>query len=195
MSAAGRHLHLQFADRGQLYGERAVAHPAATREFERSTISPRYVELTQGQHQTDIDFGYAPPPTLSCVAATPGQSGPRTARAWWRRAAGALHLLDHSAVCPGLTLNASTGAITGTPTTAGPFAFTAKVVDARTAPPARRRAQQLRHHDRAGPAGALVRRGDHGSGRGRVQLEPGGDGRRWCRPTPTRFSPGVCRPG
>ena len=30
---------------------------------------------------------------------------------------------------PGLTLNASTGAITGTPTTAGTYSYTAKVTD------------------------------------------------------------------
>ncbi len=34
---------------------------------------------------------------------------------------------------PGLTLNTATGVVSGTPTTAGPFNFTAKVVDATTA--------------------------------------------------------------
>lgn len=33
---------------------------------------------------------------------------------------------------PGLSLNAKTGAITGTPTTAGPYSYTAKVVDAKS---------------------------------------------------------------
>ena len=35
---------------------------------------------------------------------------------------------------PGLSLNSSTGAITGTPTTAGPYSFTAKVTDSETTP-------------------------------------------------------------
>ncbi|MFZ0228272.1 MAG: putative Ig domain-containing protein, partial [Mycobacterium sp.] len=42
--------------------------------------------------------------------------------------------LSASTLPPGLSLNASTGAITGTPTTAGPYSFTVKVADSETVP-------------------------------------------------------------
>ncbi len=42
--------------------------------------------------------------------------------------------LSASTLPPGLSLNTSTGAITGTPTTAGPYSFTVKVTDSETSP-------------------------------------------------------------
>src|SRR4029450_686541 len=72
-------------------------------------------------------------PTLACVAATTGQVG--VAYSSSLVATGGIAPYTYSIIAGslplGLTLNASTGTITGTPTTAGPFAFTAQVVDAR----------------------------------------------------------------
>jgi len=72
-------------------------------------------------------------PALSCVAATTGQVG--VAYSSSLVATGGVGPYTYSIVsgslAPGLTLNPSTGAITGTPTTAGSFPFTAKVVDSR----------------------------------------------------------------
>src|SRR6185436_7853673 len=72
-------------------------------------------------------------PALSCVAATTGQVG--VAYSSSLVATGGVAPYTYSIVAgslpTGLTLNSSTGAITGTPTTAGSFPFTAKVVDSR----------------------------------------------------------------
>ena len=77
----------------------------------------------------------APPaPALSCVAATTGQVGVAYSSSLVASGGVAPYTPTRSclAVCAtGLTLNASTGAITGTPTAAGSFPFTAKVVDSR----------------------------------------------------------------
>ena len=70
------------------------------------------------------------PPTLTCPAST-GQVGVAYSSALV--ATGAVPPYTFSIISgslpPGLTLNPSTGAITGTPTTAGTFNFTAQVVD------------------------------------------------------------------
>src|SRR6185503_3118395 len=72
-------------------------------------------------------------PALSCVAATTGQVG--VAYSSSLVATGGVAPYTYSILSgslpTGLTLNASTGAITGTPTAAGSFPFTAKVVDSR----------------------------------------------------------------
>lgn len=70
--------------------------------------------------------------TLACVSATTGTVG--TAYSSSLAAAGGTpgytFSITAGALPSGLTLNATTGAITGTPTAAGAFNFTAKVVDA-----------------------------------------------------------------
>ncbi len=72
------------------------------------------------------------PPTLTCPTAT-GQVGAAYSSALV--AAGGVSPYTFSITAgslpAGLTLNSTTGAITGTPTTAGPFNFTAQVVDSR----------------------------------------------------------------
>ncbi len=79
-----------------------------------------------------IVYTFTPPPaiSLSCPAST-GQVGIPYVGALV--ATGGVPAYTFSitsgSLPPVLTLNPSTGAITGTPTTAGPFAFTAKVVD------------------------------------------------------------------
>ena len=87
--------------------------------------------------------------TADCVAATTGQVGVAYSSA----------IVPHGGTGPytfamasgslpaGLTLNTSSGVISGTPTTAGPFSFTVKVTDSTPGGSPRRR-PRLRHHDR-----------------------------------------------
>jgi uncharacterized Ntn-hydrolase superfamily protein len=73
------------------------------------------------------------PPALSCVAASTGQVG--VAYSSSLVATGGVgpytYAITTGSLPTGLTLNASTGAITGTPTAAGSFPFVAQVIDAR----------------------------------------------------------------
>lgn len=73
------------------------------------------------------------PVTLGCVSATTGTKG--TAYSSFLRAEGGTPGYTYSiisgALPGGLTLNPTTGAITGIPTTTGAFTFTAKVVDSK----------------------------------------------------------------
>ncbi|MGA3195469.1 MAG: Ig domain-containing protein, partial [Terriglobales bacterium] len=86
-----------------------------------------------GTNSTNCTIVIAPaPPTLACAGAT-GQVG--TAYGSSLVAGGGVppytFSITSGSLPPGLTLNSSTGAITGTPTTAGTFNFTAQVVDSR----------------------------------------------------------------
>jgi hypothetical protein len=73
------------------------------------------------------------PPALSCVAASTGQVG--VAYSSSLVATGGVgpytYAITTGSLPTGLTLNATTGAITGTPTAAGSFPFVAQVIDAR----------------------------------------------------------------
>jgi hypothetical protein len=79
-----------------------------------------------------IDFGFYPvqPITLTCPTGT-AQVGVAYSSMLVASGGQAPYTFSISAgsLPPGLTLNPTTGAITGTPTTAGAFSFTAKVVD------------------------------------------------------------------
>jgi subtilisin family serine protease len=93
------------------------------------------VEVTDALAQTDtqaLSIAVLPPPAIdttslpggslgSAYSATLQASGGTTPYAW---------SLASGSLPPGLTLGGGTGAVTGTPTSAGTFAFTARVADA-----------------------------------------------------------------
>ena len=84
-----------------------------------------------GQGDFNLDLtGCCPPPTLACASGS-GQVGVPYSSALV--ASGGTPPYTYSIIVgslpPGLTLNPVTGAITGTPTQAGSFAFVARVVD------------------------------------------------------------------
>jgi hypothetical protein len=98
-----------------------------------SNGSPAPVTLpTDSSKDETIDFGFfAPSPiTVQCAAST-GQVGQPYSSSF--AVTGGVSPFTFSLVTgslpPGLTLNPSTGALTGTPTTAGPFTFTIQVKD------------------------------------------------------------------
>ena len=83
-----------------------------------------------------VTIAAAPLLTLSCVSVTTGQVGLSYASSL--AASGGTPAYTYSissgSLPPGLTLNPTTGAITGTPTTAGNYAFTAQASDSAASP-------------------------------------------------------------
>ena len=93
-------------------------------------------DSTLGVHATATTVGCGitvAPPTLTalCAAATTGTVGTPYSSAITVTGGTAPYnfTVASGSLPPGLTLNATTGAITGTPTTAGPFSFTVTVTD------------------------------------------------------------------
>ena len=108
----------------------------------------------------------APPPlTASCAAATTGQVGVPYSSAITASGGTAPYTfaLNSGSLPGGLSLNPATGAITGTPTTAGAFTFTVKVTDS-TGGTALTYHAELLHHHRSASVDGFLRGGDHGSG-------------------------------
>jgi hypothetical protein len=100
-----------------------------------SSVSAGTVATSSGAAQ--VVYTYTPPPAivLACPASTGTVGTPYSSALV---ATGGVPAYTFSIITgslpPVLGLNASTGAITGTPTTAGPFAFTAQVVDSTGTP-------------------------------------------------------------
>src|SRR5664280_2641413 len=86
--------------------------------------------ITGGTTSSSCSIVVAPPVALTCAAAT-GQMGVayNSSLAATGGAGGYVFSIASGALPAGLTLNPSTGAITGTPTAYGTSSFTAKVVD------------------------------------------------------------------
>src|SRR5664280_1225377 len=98
-----------------------------------SSFTARVVDstgTTGGTTSSSCSIVIAPPIALTCAAAT-GQMGVayNSSLAATGGTGGYVFTIASGSLPAGLTLNASTGAITGTPTAYGTFTFTAKVVD------------------------------------------------------------------
>ncbi len=100
------------------------------------SFTVKVTDSTPGVHATtttsNCGITIAPPTiTAQCAAATTGMVGSPYSSAITVSGGTAPYTfaLASGALPTGLSLNASTGAITGTPTTAGPFSFTVKVTD------------------------------------------------------------------
>jgi len=98
-----------------------------------SNANPYTVTLAPGTFDATIDFGYWAPAAviLQCPANTTGVVGVPYSSALVATGGTGVYTfsITTGSLPPLLSLNTSTGAITGTPTTAGPYPFTAKVVD------------------------------------------------------------------
>jgi len=95
----------------------------------------KVVDKTNESATQSITVTYNPPPPLTITTAAMSNGAVGTGYNQTLVATGGLTPYTWSytgSLPPGLSLNASTGAITGTPTTAGTFSFTAKVTDSET---------------------------------------------------------------
>ena len=123
-------------------GDYTVTVPATAGALVLTTVGSRAVTLAPGEDKTGVDFGYAPPLTIACLTPATGQVGvPYSGSAV---ASGGVAPYTYAIVGTlpaGLTLNAATGEISGTPTATGSFSVT--VTDATARARARRRARAV----------------------------------------------------
>lgn len=111
-----------------------VSSTAAVNGENLETPSPLTVNLTAGQSSTGNNFGYVfPALTLACVTNSDqvGVAYSSSLVAAGGTGVGYTYSISAGSLPGGLTLNPTSGALTGTPTAAGSFSFTAKVVDSR----------------------------------------------------------------
>jgi hypothetical protein len=123
-----------YAFKSLTAGSYVITVPAAVSGKVVGTTNPIAPTLPAGGISSSNNFGYVTPVAVTC-GATSGVVG--TAYSSALKASGGVSPYSYSlasgALPGGLSLAGSTGAITGTPTAAGTFSFTAKAVDARGA--------------------------------------------------------------